>query len=602
MAVGPDGSIYVVFSGSAGIRVAKSTDNGMTFNPSVFVGNGNYEAEIETADNGFIYIAYRNNLNTYFSMSYDGGLTFTNPAPIAPMPRGKATRLADFGPNVYILSENNSIMSVNYNFGIGPFVPVMIDPSKQFADIKVNPNSGEIYAISEYPVLSIFSSFDFGMSFSQIPLSMACKVNLGSYSLYNGPEGDLLFGFGLTGQAYKINLNDGNVMPLTSGNNVGNPRGRTIATDMTGHLVDGFFEYGILKMQISSDLGMSWDPEIIVASGQSHNVIFNPNNRDLLVAYSSNGQVFCNVYKIEPTALPVIVNTLSVDKITCNAAMVSGIVVNNASGTRGIAYGLSENPTTSDSYVIGSGPDGEFRMELTGLCPGTAYFARAFAIDANGNEYYALENMMVMTLVPHFTLTLSPSELLLPNHKMNMINASITNEDGSSFTAILSFLASNEPDAGLDIEDRPFDIQFAEIGTPDMSFNLRAEYSIHGMGRIYTVVYIVYDDCGNAYKLHGTVTVPNLNLPKRGANDGNYTFNVYPNPANDYLKIDLNFGYASDAKIALTDLMGNAVYEFEFSNVSNLQKQIDIQNLPSGTYLMYINFGREQFVRRVVKI
>jgi hypothetical protein len=51
------------------------------------------------------------------------------------------------------------------------------------------------------------------------------------------------------------------------------------------------------------------------------------------------------------------------------------------------------------------------------------------------------------------------------------------------------------------------DIQGAEFGTPDTDFQLKAERSATGTGRIYTIVYTASDLCGTGSDHTKTATV-----------------------------------------------------------------------------------------------
>ena len=68
-------------------------------------------------------------------------------------------------------------------------------------------------------------------------------------------------------------------------------------------------------------------------------------------------------------------------------------------------------------------------------------------------------------------------------------------------------VTSNEPDNGLGDGDRPNDIVILD----DFTFDLRAERSGTGEGRIYTITYEVVDACGNSTVASATVTVPHSN-------------------------------------------------------------------------------------------
>ena len=65
-------------------------------------------------------------------------------------------------------------------------------------------------------------------------------------------------------------------------------------------------------------------------------------------------------------------------------------------------------------------------------------------------------------------------------------------------------VTSNEPDNGLGDGDTANDIVIVD----DFTFNLRAERSGTGQGRVYTITYQVTDACGNSTLASATVTVP----------------------------------------------------------------------------------------------
>jgi len=54
---------------------------------------------------------------------------------------------------------------------------------------------------------------------------------------------------------------------------------------------------------------------------------------------------------------------------------------------RGIVFSLAPDPTTASSKVAGGSGTGLFSAQLTGLAPGTTYYARAYAINVKGTSY-----------------------------------------------------------------------------------------------------------------------------------------------------------------------------------------------------------------------
>lgn len=120
----------------------------------------------------------------------------------------------------------------------------------------------------------------------------------------------------------------------------------------------------------------------------------------------------------------------------------------------------------------------------------------------------------VLDIVPPIlTVSVSPTSLWPPNHKLGPIAASITvtdNCDPNPKVRLVS-IVSNEPDNGLGDGDTAGDIQDAAIGTDDRAFRLRAERAGGGSGRIYTITYVAEDASGNKTTQIVTVSVAHSN-------------------------------------------------------------------------------------------
>lgn len=105
---------------------------------------------------------------------------------------------------------------------------------------------------------------------------------------------------------------------------------------------------------------------------------------------------------------------------------------------------------------------------------------------------------------PTLNVVLDKTSLWPANHKLITVNATLDASDAASQldSVVLTSIVSNEP------ESQPSDIQGAEFGTPDQSFELLAERSDKGVGRIYTITYTATDKAGNKTVVPVTVTVP----------------------------------------------------------------------------------------------
>jgi hypothetical protein len=119
---------------------------------------------------------------------------------------------------------------------------------------------------------------------------------------------------------------------------------------------------------------------------------------------------------------------------------------------------------------------------------------------------------------PTLKVTLSPTVLWPPNHKLIPITATITVSDtcDPNPTVKLISITSNEDDNGLGDGDTALDRQSilgkdiqTVYNTDTRTFLLRAERSGKGNGRIYTVTYQATDASGNVSPLQkATVVVP----------------------------------------------------------------------------------------------
>jgi hypothetical protein len=114
---------------------------------------------------------------------------------------------------------------------------------------------------------------------------------------------------------------------------------------------------------------------------------------------------------------------------------------------------------------------------------------------------------------PQLTFSLSSVDLWPPNHRLVPITASVTVSDNCDPQPVVRLVSivSNEPDNGLGDGDTVNDIQGAALETDDRQFQVRAERSGTGTGRIYTVTYEATDASGNSTRKQATINVPHNN-------------------------------------------------------------------------------------------
>lgn len=94
------------------------------------------------------------------------------------------------------------------------------------------------------------------------------------------------------------------------------------------------------------------------------------------------------IWSIKPSTGTPIPTTQNMTAVTQTSATGNGTILfwgGNTITAQGICYNTAGNPTTSDTCVTGSGTP--FTASLTGLTPGQAYHARAYATNSEGTDY-----------------------------------------------------------------------------------------------------------------------------------------------------------------------------------------------------------------------
>jgi len=135
------------------------------------------------------------------------------------------------------------------------------------------------------------------------------------------------------------------------------------------------------------------------------------------------------------------------------------------------------------------------------------------ATDESGNKTTCASSVSVRdTTSPSLTLKLSQTTLWPPNHRMMPVETTwqVSDVCDPAAAVVLAYATSSEPDdaPGSGDGSTTGDIQDASVGTPDTSVLLRAERSVGGQGRVYTLAYATTDLSGNTASALGTVMVP----------------------------------------------------------------------------------------------
>jgi hypothetical protein len=202
------------------------------------------------------------------------------------------------------------------------------------------------------------------------------------------------------------------------------------------------------------------------------------------------------------------------------------------------------------------------------------------------------------------SITLSPSMLWPPNHNMKNISATVVASDVCDPNPVITLvgITSNEPDNGLGDGDMPNDI--AINGTFD--FDLRAERSGTGSGRVYTATYTVTDASGNSTSGTAVVTVPLFVSPKQstGALAAAGTLLLeqnYPNPFNPSTTIAYQLPIDGQVTLEVFNSSGQQVATLVNTAQSAGRHSVlfDATDLPGGTYIARLTAGGVSLVTKL---
>lgn len=176
------------------------------------------------------------------------------------------------------------------------------------------------------------------------------------------------------------------VNSATSGGNVTSAGGGTLTVTGRGICYATTTNPTVLNTTISAGTGTGAFTSNI--TGLSQGVLY------YVRAYATNtyGTSYGSQISFRTLNVPT-VTTTSATSVTQTSASTGGNVTSAGGGTltvtdRGVCYSTSTNPTITNGTVVSSGTGtGTYTVSLTGLTPGTVYYARAYATNSLGTGY-----------------------------------------------------------------------------------------------------------------------------------------------------------------------------------------------------------------------
>lgn len=307
VAVSPiTGTILVVYHGTDGIRVARSTNRGQSFSPTVQITSSQVEAEIAIASTGLVYVGFTASGNAMLSRSTDDGLTFSAPANVGVM-NSLQVHMATDGQYVYLLGDDGIDFLASSDNGLS-FSGTTVGSGDAYSDVQVDPLTGDVFVQADNPLVTYYVSTNNGTSFgpANTPLpSPAGDIFYSTTAISSGSAGTFLFvsggdeGPGTLDDAVRIDLTAGAGTQLVFGIN-NSSQGRSLAVDECGNVVDGYTDGASVLYAVSTDLGDNFAPPVTVSNNSvRQSVAINPVTSDIVTAYESGGQIFVSTFSDE---------------------------------------------------------------------------------------------------------------------------------------------------------------------------------------------------------------------------------------------------------------------------------------------------------------
>ncbi len=136
----------------------------------------------------------------------------------------------------------------------------------------------------------------------------------------------------------------------------------------------------------------------------------------------------------KPKPSLAVVTTAIVTGVTQTTATTGGNVTDDGNAevtARGVCWSTSQNPTTGSSKTSDGKGTGNFTSNITGLIPGTSYYARAYATNSEGTSY---GNEISFSSNPIILASLTTANVTSITSTTAISGGNITSDGGSAIT------------------------------------------------------------------------------------------------------------------------------------------------------------------------
>jgi hypothetical protein len=134
----------------------------------------------------------------------------------------------------------------------------------------------------------------------------------------------------------------------------------------------------------------------------------------------------------------------------------------------------------------------------------------------------------------------------------------------------------------------------AHINLPDYYGMFSYSWDKNGTDSTEVLKYWLDPDSTNVMSLNGWALGVEENV-------NNEWVAMYPNPVTNQLNIRMAAGATKSLKVTLYDILGNLQYQRALGFNENREIQVDVSELSPGIYVVMVNDGNRQVVRKVIK-
>lgn len=409
VAVGPDGTIYVTYHGSNGVRVARSTDNGQSFGAPVTVTASDFEAEIAVSSNGTVYVAWVDDTagnSLMLAKSTDEAQTFGSPIDTGfslsdngGIPNPTVHFSAD-GDHLYFVGQTGQKVIVSSDGGSTFEKRSISQPSDRvFSDVLVDPTTRDVIAQFDDPNVTLAVSTDLGASFGNPKTpNPQPSVNFSVGAISTSDQGRFLLIAGSGSSLERVNLDTNNgtstSIPASDAS-----QGRSLAADGLGNVVTGYVESGgrtransgdvntryvrsggatkatkastgDVKFKVSTDAGNSFGTTATtVASASAAQADINRTNGDVMFIYENSGDILMRTFSDQLDGYGLTVSRSTID--------FGDVPKGTSSGTESVTV---TNETGGDVSISSIGTTSPFSVSNDN-CPSTLGDTESCVVD-----------------------------------------------------------------------------------------------------------------------------------------------------------------------------------------------------------------------------